>query len=194
VAPNKGGCSPPDGSYLIFTKKEGTVCNATDQIFVLDQDGVIYHKCSKKVVCPQDNNPTNWKKLMLKDKCDLSISRHVRLPTHNNLKNLKNDFCVHPNGGWPGEGVHLLYWPGCGEERLKLNFFELESGIRSYGEFCVAPNKGGCSPLDGSFLIFTKREGTACNATDQIFLLDQDGVIYHKCSKKEVCPHAASTA
>ncbi|RMX54469.1 hypothetical protein pdam_00013189 [Pocillopora damicornis] len=112
-------------SYLIFTKKEGTVCNATDQIFVLDQDGVIYHKCSKKVVCPQDNNPTNWKKLMLKDKCDLSISRHVRLPTHNNLKNLKNDFCVHPNGGWPGEGVHLLYWPGCGEERLKLNFFEL---------------------------------------------------------------------
>ena len=65
----------------------------------------------------------------------------------------------------------------------------LESGIRSYGDFCVAPNKGGCSPLDGSFLIFTKREGTACNATDQIFLLDQDGVIYHKCSKKEVCPH-----
>ncbi|XP_066014989.1 uncharacterized protein [Pocillopora verrucosa] len=125
VAPNKGGCSPPDGSYLIFTKKEGTACNATDQIFVLDQDGVIYHKCSKREVCPQDNNPTYGKKLMLKDKCDLSISRHVRLPTHNNLKNLKNNFCVHPNGGWPGEGVQLVYWPGCGKERLKLNFFEL---------------------------------------------------------------------
>ena len=50
---------------------------------------------------------------------------HFRLPTHNNLKNLKNNFCVHPNGGWPGEGVQLVYWPGCGEERLKLNFFEL---------------------------------------------------------------------
>ena len=45
--------------------------------------------------------------------------------THNNLKNLKNNFCVHPDGGWPGEGVQLVYWPGCGEERLKLNFFEL---------------------------------------------------------------------
>ena len=56
MAPNKGGCSPPDGSYLIFTKKEGTVCNATDQIFVLDQDGVIYHKCSKREVCPQGNS------------------------------------------------------------------------------------------------------------------------------------------
>ncbi|PFX13518.1 Disintegrin and metalloproteinase domain-containing protein 9 [Stylophora pistillata] len=125
VAPNEGGCSPPDGSYLIFTKKEGMACNATDQIFVLDQDGVIHHKCSKKVVCPQDNNPTYYKKLMLKDKCDLSISRHMRLPAHNNLKNLKHNFCVHPKGGWPGEGVYLNYWPGCGEERLKLNFFKL---------------------------------------------------------------------
>ena len=32
---------------------------------------------------------------------------------------------------------------------------------RSNGDFCVAPNKGGCSPPDGSYLIFTKREGTA---------------------------------
>ena len=56
MAPNSGGCSPPDGSYLIFTKKDGTACNATDQIFILDQDGVIYHKCSKKEVCPQGNS------------------------------------------------------------------------------------------------------------------------------------------
>ena len=56
MVPNKGGCSPPDGSYLIFTKKEGTACNATDQIFILDQDGVIYHKRSKKNVCPQANS------------------------------------------------------------------------------------------------------------------------------------------
>ena len=25
-----------------------------------------------------DNNPTYYKKLMLKDKCDLSISKHIR--------------------------------------------------------------------------------------------------------------------
>ena len=35
----------------------------------------------------------------------------------------------------------------------------LESGIQSYGGFCVVPNKGGCSPPDGSYLIFTKKEG-----------------------------------
>ena len=50
---------------------------------------------------------------------------HLRLAAHYNLKNLKHNFCVHPNGGWPGEGVHLNYWPGCDEERLKLNFFKL---------------------------------------------------------------------
>ena len=67
-------------------------------------------------------------------------------------------------------------------------FFFSESGIRSYSDFCVAPIEGGCSPPDGSYLIFTKKEGTACNVTDQIFVLDQDGVIHHKCSKKVVCP------
>jgi len=126
VAPNNAGCSPPDGTYLIFTKKRGRACNATDMIFLFDQDGVIHHKCSKKVICPQDNNPTYGKKLMLKDKCDLSISKHVRLADGSSLKNLKHNFCVHPNGGWPGEGVSLLYWPECSEDRLRLDFFDLD--------------------------------------------------------------------
>ena len=55
----------------------------------------------------------------------LFFFNHFRLAAHYNLKNLKHNFCVHPNGGWPGEGVHLNYWPGCDEERLKLNFFKL---------------------------------------------------------------------
>lgn len=63
-----------------------------------------------------------------------------------------------------------------------------ESGIRSYGDFCVAPNNTGCSPPDGTYLIFTKKRGMACNATDMIFVFDQDGVIHHKCSKKVICP------
>ena len=64
----------------------------------------------------------------------------------------------------------------------------LAGGIRSYGDYCVAPNRGGCSPPGGSYLIFTKKKGTACNARDQIFRLDQNGVIHHKCSGKVVCP------
>lgn len=64
----------------------------------------------------------------------------------------------------------------------------LESGIRMYYNYCVAPNKRGCSPPDGAYLIATKKEGTLCNAIDQIFILDEDGVIHHKCSKKVICP------
>ncbi|XP_078353171.1 properdin-like [Oculina patagonica] len=125
VVPNNAGCSPPDGTHLIFTKNRGSACNETDMMFVFDWDGVIHHKCSKKVICPQDNSPTNGKKLMLKDSCDLSISNHVRL-ADSSLKNLKHNKCVHPNGGWPGEGRYLVYWSGCSEDRLKLDFFDLD--------------------------------------------------------------------
>ena len=84
----------------------------------------------------------------------------------------------------------LGYWPRYIE--VTVWCASLESGIRGHDDFCVAPIKGGCSPTDGSYLIFTKKEGTACNATDQIFLLDQDGVIYDKRSKKELCPQGNS--
>ena len=71
----------------------------------------------------------------------------------------------------------------------KNNHFHFpESGIRSYGDYCVAPNTGGCSPPDGAYLILTKNRGTACNQTDMIFVFDWEGVIHHKCSKKVVCP------
>ena len=41
------------------------------------------------------------------------------------VKNLKHNFCVHPYGGRPREGVALVYWSGCDIERLKLDFFDL---------------------------------------------------------------------
>ena len=50
---------------------------------------------------------------------------HFRLKSNSALKNLKHNFCVHPNGGWPGEGVSLVYWASCGSDKLKLDFFEL---------------------------------------------------------------------
>ena len=50
---------------------------------------------------------------------------HFRLKSNSALKNLKHNFCVHPNGGWPGEGVSLVYWVSCGSDKLKLDFFEL---------------------------------------------------------------------
>ena len=37
---NIPGCSPPDGSHLIFTKRNRSAVNNTDMIFVFDWDGV----------------------------------------------------------------------------------------------------------------------------------------------------------
>ena len=54
---NIPGCSPPDGSHLIFTKRNRSAVNNTDMIFVFDWDGVIYRKCNKKVdICPDGKN------------------------------------------------------------------------------------------------------------------------------------------
>lgn len=85
VAPNKGGCSPPDGAYLIATKKEGTSCNAIDQIFILDEDGVIHHKCSKKVICPEGEYLLSifshcFSLLLLIKVLHISIARQCRWP------------------------------------------------------------------------------------------------------------------
>ncbi|KXJ06672.1 hypothetical protein AC249_AIPGENE21786, partial [Exaiptasia diaphana] len=41
------------------------------------------------------------------------------------LQNTKNNACVHPNGGWPGENRYLVYWSGCDDDRLILDFFKL---------------------------------------------------------------------
>ena len=57
------------------------------------------------------------------------IFHHFRLPGNNALQNLKNNYCVHPNGGRPGEGVHLVHWPSCDSERLKLDFFDLGENV-----------------------------------------------------------------
>lgn len=38
--------------------------------------------------------------------------------------------------------------------------FLLQSGIRSYGDFCIAPNKPGCPPSNEVHLIYTKQRGS----------------------------------
>ena len=58
-----------------------------------------------------------------------SVSVCFRLKANDALKNLKHDFCVHPDGGWPGEGKSLVYWRTCSAERLKLDFFDLSKNV-----------------------------------------------------------------
>ena len=54
MVPDKPGCSAADleDSYLLFRKKDEQ-CTAEEAAFAFDQDGVIHHKCSKMMVCPE---------------------------------------------------------------------------------------------------------------------------------------------
>lgn len=52
----------------------------------------------------------------------------LRLPSKS-LQNVKNNYCVHPNGGWPGDNIYLVYWGGCNENRLGLDFFKLRKSL-----------------------------------------------------------------
>ena len=63
--------------------------------------------------------------------------RHMsccRLPG-NDLKNTDTGQCVHPYGGWKGEGVKLSYLSGCDPvARMSLEFLKLGKylGLQSY--------------------------------------------------------------
>ena len=52
-----------------------------------------------------------------------------------------------------------------------------------HNDYCVAPELRGGVPL---LMALTSLQ--LCNAIVQIFLLDEDGVIHHKCSKKVIGP------
>ena len=57
-----------------------------------------------------------------------------RLPG-NVLKNTGTGQCVHPYGGWQGEGVKLTYWTGCDPvAKMSLEFLKLGKylGLQSY--------------------------------------------------------------
>ncbi|XP_020917647.2 A disintegrin and metalloproteinase with thrombospondin motifs 18 [Exaiptasia diaphana] len=129
VQPKSGDCNPVQDtstwSHSLIMKRADESCSAKHLNFIFDSDGRIYHKCSGKVVCPQGNgSPWNGQRLVLMDTCPEDIVKHKRLPNHV-LQNTKNDLCVHPYGGWPGENVYLNYYGGCSAQQLALNFFKL---------------------------------------------------------------------
>lgn len=73
-----------------------------------------------------------------------------------------------------------------------LLFFSIESPIRSYGGYCIQPKSGDCNPKENtttlSHSLIFRRADTNCSADYMNFLFDADGMIYHKCSGKIVCP------
>ena len=57
-------------NLTLFSNEFTRTTQANDHVLFI----VVYILCFSSL----DNNPTYGKKLMLKDKCDLSISKHVR--------------------------------------------------------------------------------------------------------------------
>ena len=72
---------------------------------------------------------------------------------------------------------------------MELFLSNQESPIRSTSDnYCVVPDKTSCSAaeLEDRYLV-SKKQDENCTAPEATFVLDQDGVIHHKCSKKTVC-------
>ncbi|KAK3716436.1 hypothetical protein QZH41_016844, partial [Actinostola sp. cb2023] len=128
IQPKSGDCNPIKDtntwSHALIFKRADANCSANYMNFLFDSDGIIIHKCSGKIVCPQGKYPTRNKKLLLMDKCPRYVSMYRRLPSKS-LQNKKTNYCVHPNGGWPRENGYLVYWKSCNQDRLNLDFFKL---------------------------------------------------------------------
>ena len=61
-----------------------------------------------------------------------------------------------------------------------------ESPIRAYGDLCLQPESGGCSPADNTPLVYI-RDTPQCSKDYMVFTYHND-VLTHKCSGKKVCP------
>ncbi|XP_020901775.1 uncharacterized protein LOC110240310 [Exaiptasia diaphana] len=128
VQPKSGDCNPIEstGGHALILKSADKDCSAEYMKFILDSEGIIHHKCSGKIVCPEDNRPWYDKELLLVDECPKEVSRHKRLPSKS-LQNINNRFCVHPRDGYPKDNKHLVYYIQCNANRLILDFIKLPS-------------------------------------------------------------------
>ena len=67
LKPEKSSCSPDDGSKIIFTN--GGECSEDFMKFNLDENGILRHHCSGKMVCPEDGETHNGAKVVLSSSC-----------------------------------------------------------------------------------------------------------------------------
>ncbi|KXJ20502.1 hypothetical protein AC249_AIPGENE7328 [Exaiptasia diaphana] len=132
VQPKSGDCNPIENqttwTHGLVWKLADKNCSAEHMKFLFDVDGKIYHKCSGKIVCPQeDGDDLNNQRLILNDTCPDDIARHKRLPSHS-LQHVKSGICVHSSYGTPKVGRFLIYHKsGCDLERFMLIFFKLSN-------------------------------------------------------------------
>lgn len=115
------GIAPTNNALLQFTD----ACTVSRDGFVLLPNKLLQHVGSGLCVNPQGGTVKQDAKLMLSSNCVATDTRVQFAQTKvSSLQHFSTGLCVHPNGGSanPANGTTLVYYPICGEERLKFFF------------------------------------------------------------------------
>ena len=76
LTPSNKTCSPGDNDPLIYIR--GGLCRESHLQFTLGSDGVLRHKCSGKMVCPENGVTHNGAKIVLSSTCTIENSKFER--------------------------------------------------------------------------------------------------------------------
>ncbi|XP_068727258.1 uncharacterized protein [Montipora capricornis] len=123
LVPESASCDPPDNTRLVYRKE--AECTASFMYFTY-KGGVLTHSCSGKRVCPQGGRVGWGTPLVVSGTCPPKASVFHRTP-NKTLRPNAAKYCVHPYGGPPEEGLHVITWKdeNCNEKRLQLDFYKL---------------------------------------------------------------------
>ncbi|XP_031572100.1 uncharacterized protein LOC116306186 isoform X2 [Actinia tenebrosa] len=121
IVPQDQKCIPEENTKVIF--KYGYECKEEYMKFRLDTNGILWHHCSGRRVCPENGNTQNGARLVISSSCKDEDSKFVRTPKRS-LKHVGSGKCIHPIGAWPADGRHLGLWAGCGLQRLEIWFIK----------------------------------------------------------------------
>lgn len=123
LVPESASCDPPDNTRLVYRKE--AECTASFMYFTY-KGGVLTHSCSGKRVCPQGGKVGWGTPLVVSGTCPPKASVFHRTP-NKTLRPNAAKYCVHPYGGPPVEGLHVITWKdeNCNEKRLQLDFYKL---------------------------------------------------------------------
>ncbi|XP_048582654.1 uncharacterized protein LOC116601185 isoform X2 [Nematostella vectensis] len=125
VQPSLPRCSMPDGTALLY-RKGAKDCSEDYQAFLYDQDHVLRHKCSGKLVCPRGSPGNMWgAPLVLTSQCSTDDAKFLRTK-RKSLRHTVSNLCVHPEGGVASDGVGLVLWQACDEDRLVHDLVNLK--------------------------------------------------------------------
>ncbi|XP_029206895.2 uncharacterized protein LOC114970596 isoform X2 [Acropora millepora] len=109
-------CPAADGTELIYS----TGCQGEGSQFILS-NGILIHKCSNKKICPQGGQNFYGTPLVIDNSCDDIESKFERTEGKS-LRHVSSGMCVHPLNGGVFDGVKLVLWKGCDEDKLVFHF------------------------------------------------------------------------